>query len=118
MFAHTPAPPYWAVIFSSQRTAGDDGYGDMAARMVELAARQPGFLGAESARDGDGFGITVSYWASEQAIAAWKAEAEHRLAQRQGFMQWYQGLELRVAQVARAKSWRRAEAGADAAGQD
>ena len=28
MIAHTPAPPYYAVIFSSLRTAGDHGYGE------------------------------------------------------------------------------------------
>ena len=55
--AKTPQPPYYAVIFSSLRTAGDNGYGSMAARMEELAKEQPGFLGIESARDG--LGITV-----------------------------------------------------------
>ena len=62
MIAATPEPPYLAVIFSSQRTDGDQGYGAMAERMVELAREQPGFLGVESARDAEGFGITVSYW--------------------------------------------------------
>ena len=60
-FAKTPEPPYYAVIFSSRRTDGDNGYGDMADRMLALAAEQPGFLGAESTRGIDGFGITVSY---------------------------------------------------------
>ncbi|SFS36453.1 hypothetical protein SAMN04488601_10169 [Paenibacillus sp. 453mf] len=44
-------PPYYAVIFSSKRTEGDNGYGIMADKMVELASRQPGFLGVEAARD-------------------------------------------------------------------
>ena len=68
--AKTPSPPYYAVIFTSQRTAGDRGYGHMADRTVELASKQPGFLGVESVRGTDGFGITVSYWASKEAIAA------------------------------------------------
>jgi heme-degrading monooxygenase HmoA len=63
--AKTPTPPYYAVIFTAQRTEGDRGYQAMAARMQELAARQAGFLGIESARGADGFGITVSYGASE-----------------------------------------------------
>lgn len=117
MFAHTPTPPYWAVIFSSQRSTVEQGYADMGERMVELAAQQPGFLGVESVRDADGFGITVSYWDSEAAIAAWKANSEHQLAQRQGFAQWYAGFELRVAQVGRVHSWRKPQAGTDAAGQ-
>ena len=101
-FASTPAPPYYAVIFSSRRTGIDAGYGAMADHMVDLAARQPGFLGVESTRGADGFGITVSYWASLQSIAAWKANAEHRVAQATGRRQWYQHFEVRIARVERA----------------
>lgn len=101
-FAATPEPPFYAVIFSSLRTAGDDGYGQMADRMVELASSQPGFLGVESARGADGFGITVSYWANEEAIAKWKANAEHRVAQDSGKARWYADYQLRVAKVERA----------------
>jgi heme-degrading monooxygenase HmoA len=49
--ANTPTPPYYAVIFTSHRTEGDNGYGEMAERMAELAAQQPGYLGMESARE-------------------------------------------------------------------
>ena len=101
-FARTPAPPYFAVIFTSRRTAVDEGYGAMADRMVELAAGQPGFLGVESARGDDGLGITVSYWASEADIAAWKANSEHRIAQIGGHKKWYEHFEVRVAKVERA----------------
>ena len=72
--APTPQPPYYAVIFTSERTDGDNGYADMALRMLELAAGQPGYLGIESARSG--LGITVSYWDSRDAIAAWKRNTE------------------------------------------
>jgi heme-degrading monooxygenase HmoA len=101
-FAALPEGPCYAVIFSSQRTPGDNGYGAMAERMVELAAQQPGFLGIESARGADGFGITVAYWESEAAIAAWKAHAEHQMAQAMGKTRWYAHYELRVARVERA----------------
>jgi heme-degrading monooxygenase HmoA len=102
MFAQTPAPPYYAVIFTSQRTEGDDGYADMAERMVTLAAQQQGFLGVESVRGADGVGITVSYWANEDAIAAWRNHAEHNLAREQGRKSWYGQFNLRVAKVDRA----------------
>jgi heme-degrading monooxygenase HmoA len=102
--AGTPDPPYFAVIFTSKRTAVDDGYGAMADRMVDLASRQPGFLGIDSVRGADGFGITVSYWASEAAIRAWKADSEHRLAQTGGNKKWYEHFEVRVAKVERAYS--------------
>lgn len=101
-FARTPEPPYYAVIFTSHRREGDRGYGQMAERMVRLAANQPGFLGVESVRGADGFGITVSYWANEEAIAGWKAHVEHQPAQEAGKRVWYAHYELRVAKVERA----------------
>jgi heme-degrading monooxygenase HmoA len=99
--AKTPSPPYYAVIFTSRRTEGDRGYGQMAERMFELAREQPGFLGVESARGEDGFGITVSYWSSKEAIAAWKAHTEHKPAQEAGKRVWYACYQLRVAKVER-----------------
>ena len=108
-FATLPAPPYYAVIFSSKRrdAGGDDGYDAMSARMVELVAQQPGFLGAESTRGADGFGITVAYFESEQAIAAWRNHAEHADARARGRAEWYEHFELRVAKVERAYGMRR-----------
>jgi len=96
-FANTPKPPYYAVIFSSLRTDGDNGYGEMADRMVQLAAEQPGFLGMESAREG--LGITVSYWDSLEAIRQWKSNAEHQDAQRLGHRLWYSDFRVRIAKV-------------------
>jgi heme-degrading monooxygenase HmoA len=100
--AETPKPPYYAVIFTSQRTDGDRGYGEMAGRMEELAAGQPGYLGIESAKGQDGFGITVSYWSDEAAIVRWKANLEHREAQDAGRKTWYAGYTIRIAKVERA----------------
>ena len=101
-FATTPEPPYYAVIFTAQRTPEDQGYSHAADRMTELASAVPGFLGIESTRDADGFGITVSYWADEASIRQWKAEAEHRMAQQGGKQLWYEHYELRVSRVERA----------------
>ncbi|MFV0296822.1 MAG: antibiotic biosynthesis monooxygenase family protein [Hyphomicrobiaceae bacterium] len=100
-FAVTPTPPYYAVIFTS-RLADDTGYAAMAETMVALAARQPGYLGVESTRGGDGLGITVSYWQDEAALKAWKGVTEHLAAQKAGRDRWYQHYELRVARVERA----------------
>ena len=101
-FARTPAPPYYAVVFTSQRRDGDGGYGVTADRMVELAAQQPGYLGVESVRDASGLGITVSYWQDEASILAWRRHAEHTLARERGRTEWYEHYELRVAKVERA----------------
>jgi heme-degrading monooxygenase HmoA len=103
-FAVLPEPPYYAVIFSSQRTQGDLGYDAMSDRMVELAVQQPGYLGAESVRNAHGFGITVSYWQDEASIVAWKRHAQHRIAQETGQTRWYEHYETRVAKVERAYS--------------
>ncbi|HET8791065.1 MAG TPA: methyltransferase domain-containing protein, partial [Modicisalibacter sp.] len=97
--------PYYAVIFTSELTPQHAGYAEMAARMVELAAQQPGFLGVESARD-ESLGITVSYWRDEASIRAWKAEMEHREAQRLGRDRWYAGYRVRVARVERNYGFR------------
>lgn len=102
--ANTPTAPYYAVIFSSTRTDGDNGYGAMADRMVELAREMPGFLGIESVRDelaGDQGrpGITVSYWSSVEAIREWKNQVEHLAAQKMGREKWYATYHLRIAKV-------------------
>lgn len=97
--AQTPKPPYYAVIFTSLRTDGDQGYGETADRMLELAKEQPGYLGFESARDG--LGITVSYWDSLESIRAWKANLEHREAQQKGRSTWYRSFRVRIAKVER-----------------
>jgi heme-degrading monooxygenase HmoA len=101
-FAKAGATPYYAVIFTAQRTAGDKGYSKMAEHMEELAKKQPGFLGIESAESPEGFEITVSYWDSEESIRAWKAQAEHLMAQKQGRKLWYEHYEIRIAKVERA----------------
>src|SRR5215831_4283666 len=100
--AKTPAPPYYAVIFTSLRTDFDQVYGQMAQRMIALAFQMPGFLGVESVRSADGLGMTVSYWQSEDAIRRWKAHSEHRIAQEAGRKIWYSDYVLRVARVERA----------------
>jgi heme-degrading monooxygenase HmoA len=107
-FARLPEPPCWAVVFSSRRRDGgvvDDGYAAAADRMAELAAGYAGYLGLESARGADGFGITVSYWSSPDAIRAWRDDVEHTLTREAGRARWYDHYELRVARVERAYGW-------------
>jgi heme-degrading monooxygenase HmoA len=103
-------PPYYAVIFTSlRREEPNDGYGEMADRMEELAQAQPGFLGIESAHTPGGLGITVSYWATPADLAAWGRNAEHLLAQKFGREKWYKWFALRVCCVERAYEFTRPE---------
>ncbi|WP_456393476.1 antibiotic biosynthesis monooxygenase family protein [Nitratifractor sp.] len=106
-FARTPEPPYYAVIFSSIREEGDEGYAEMAQRMLELAKRQEGFLGVESAREE--MGITVSYWRDRASIARWKADLEHQEAQRLGRERWYAAYRIRIARVEEERLFERGE---------
>jgi heme-degrading monooxygenase HmoA len=93
---------YYAVIFSSLRSEHDPAeYEKMAIRMVELSKSQPGFMGIESVRESDGFGITISYWESEDSIKNWKTNTEHRLAQEFGREKWYKSFTTRVCKVER-----------------
>jgi heme-degrading monooxygenase HmoA len=102
-FASTPKPPYYAVIFSSQRTAqGEADYEEAATRMFDLVQQQPGFLGAESTRDAEGFGITVAYFDSEENIKRWRNHEEHAATRERGKREWYEHFEVRVAKVERA----------------
>lgn len=97
----------YAVVFTSERTVGDDGYAQTSEEMVALAAAQPGFLGVESARGEDGLGITVSYWRDEGAIRAWRAHADHLVAQRAGRQRWYRAYKVRVCRVEREYGFER-----------
>ena len=99
LIANTPKPPYFAVIFTSVRTEGDNGYSDMANKMVELAKQQPGFLGMESARED--IGITVSYWADLDSNKNWKMNTEHLDAQKAGRKFWYDAFKVRISKVER-----------------
>ena len=74
MLSNTPAPPYYAVIFTSILREEDNGYVKMAEKMLALAAKQPGFLGVDSARQE--VGITVSYWSDLKSIKAWKENVD------------------------------------------
>lgn len=103
MIAHNPEVPYYAVIFTSVRTEGDNGYAEMAERMVELARQQDGFLGVESARNE--VGITVSYWRDLESIRKWKTHAEHKIAQQRGRKEWYQWFKVRISMVEREYSF-------------
>ena len=99
MIAKTPQTPYYAVIFTSIKKEDAIGYQEMAEKMEELAKRQPGYLGFESAREK--IGISVSYWKDLESIKNWKTNTEHLLAQHLGKTQWYEHYSIRIARVER-----------------
>jgi len=97
MIAKTPKPPYYAVVFTSIRTEGDLEYAEMADKMMDLAEKQEGFLGVESARNE--LGITVSYWESLEAIKKWKLHTEHTEAREKGRSICYNEFKVRICKV-------------------
>jgi heme-degrading monooxygenase HmoA len=99
MIAETTSPPYYAVIFTSIRTEGDNGYAEMSGIMIELARQQEGFLGVESARND--IGLTVSYWRDLESIRKWRENFEHSVARQKGRTEWYQTFRVRIAKVER-----------------
>lgn len=103
MISKTPKPPYYAVIFTSTRTDGDNDYSQMADKMVRLAKEQEGFLGIESARDG--LGITVSYWTDLDSIKLWRENMEHKIARQKGRETWYEAFTVRIAKVEKEYSF-------------
>lgn len=107
MFANTPEPPYYAVIFTSTQTADtEDYYAEM--QVIEpLAAEQPGYLGMESARSPEGLGITVAYYDSLDAIDGWRQNVDHQRAKARGRAKWYQAYKIRIAKVETANSFER-----------
>ena len=99
MIADNLKPPYYAVIFSTILTEEIEGYVETANRMEELARTQTGFLGIESTRSE--IGITVSYWASLEAITLWKNNIEHTAIRNLGRDKWYKKYQLRICKVER-----------------
>jgi heme-degrading monooxygenase HmoA len=97
---------------------GQDDYQRTAELMESLAAAQPGYLGHESARNGAdssqaGWGITVSYWSSLEAIHQWKHQVDHFVAQEQGRRQWYQEYKTRICKVERDYGFVKGEEGGE-----
>jgi heme-degrading monooxygenase HmoA len=95
----TPQPPYYSVIFTSLRTEDDKDYGKIAEMIFSEAEKIEGFIGAESLRDENGFGVTISYWKSIDSINVWKKHAGHMDAKNRGRKDWYSEYMLRICKV-------------------
>ncbi len=91
--------PYYAVIFTNTQTEALEGYNEMAIAMENLAKKQSGYLGFESARNE--LGIAISYWETLDDIKNWKANLEHLKAQAKGKNNWYSWYKVRICKVER-----------------
>lgn len=82
---HTDAA--YAVIFVSTKKEDLSGYYELDDELMQLAQQQEGFLHYENVKNGNR-SIFISYWKSEEAIAAWKANSRHIFAKQNAF-RWY-----------------------------
>jgi len=99
--ATTPSPPYVCAIFTSIRTNFDDGYNEMDKLTFKEIETIDGYLGCESFRDKNGFGVNVSYWIDLKALQSWKENTLHKKAQQLGKEKWYENYKLRICTVER-----------------
>jgi len=95
-----PTPPYYAVIAPAELAEDVRGYPELAAKLVELAKEQPGFIGIESGFQ-KGFALAVSYWTSLEAIESWSKNARHVIAKQKGKSEWFEKYVTRIARVER-----------------
>ena len=61
MLANTPKPPYVSAVFTSIRTDVKEGYDEMNNLTFKESESIEGYLGCESFRDENGFGVNISY---------------------------------------------------------
>jgi len=93
-----------AVIFEVQPEEGRrQDYLDLASALRPELERIDGFLSVErfSSLTTPGKILSLSFFRDEQAVAAWRTQAEHRAAQEAGRAGMFAGYRLRVAAVVR-----------------
>jgi len=107
----TPTPafdcPYYAVVFVSTFAAADSTYADTATELLQRVRTIPGFLGVDSARGHDGLGITVSYFATTEAIDQWRNDPIHQAGRTAGRDRWYDQFTVHITQVQRSYDFTR-----------
>lgn len=93
----------YAVIFKTKRNLPVPAdYVDMNKQLVESVSEMDDFLGVESIGNDQGEGISISYWASLEAISDWKKQSLHLDAQKQGKEKWYEYYSVEVCEILRS----------------
>ncbi len=93
----------YAVIFTARVGDRDHRYGDMAERLRDLAMAEFGCTEFVSVTEGEQE-IAISYWPDQDAILAWKQQAQHRVAQQLGRDGWYTHYKVEVVKILRSYS--------------
>ncbi len=92
------------VIFEVWPKAGrTDDYLDIAAALKPELEKIDGFISVErfTSLTEEGKYLSLSFWRDEEAVARWRAHAEHQAAQGRGRHEIFADYRLRVAEVIR-----------------
>jgi heme-degrading monooxygenase HmoA len=93
-----------AVIFEVYPTdVGKGEYLSIAASLREFLKDRPGFISIERFQSiGDENKLlSLSFWENEEAVQEWRNLLEHRVAQKKGLSELFDGYRIRVARVLR-----------------
>lgn len=92
------------VVFQVEMKPGEGPtYFDIAARLRAELEQIDGFLSVERFESlvTPGKYLSLSFWRDEAAVAAWRAQAEHRVAQEQGKNSIFADFRITVAEAIR-----------------
>lgn len=92
------------VIFEVEPTAdGKPRYLEIAGELRAELQNIDGFLSIErfQSLNDEGRMLSLSYWRDAEAIAAWRANGSHRLAQAEGRRELFADYRIRIAEVVR-----------------
>ncbi len=78
-------------------------YGEEAAEMAALARTMPGLVDFKTFTADDGERVTIVTFADEASQAAWRAQADHVVAQRHGRESYYAEYSLQVCETRRVR---------------
>ena len=94
-------------IFRSRLKDGvDAGYEPVAVRMLEKVGEAPGLLWVKPFEAEDGERLTLFAFESDEALGAWRADAEHREAQARGRADFYAEYDLTICTPIRTSHFR------------
>jgi heme-degrading monooxygenase HmoA len=81
-------PPFYAVIFVSEKSVTLNGFEEMDKITLELASSIDGFIGYETVGN-EKENIFISYWKNKECIDEWRKNSTHLIAKKMGKEMWY-----------------------------
>ncbi|WP_286235828.1 antibiotic biosynthesis monooxygenase family protein [Thalassotalea sediminis] len=94
----------YAVIFRAKAGKQDQLYGEMVAKMRDIAFEKYGCLDFIAVTENNDE-IAISYWKDEESIKRWKSDSEHTIAQQLGMKKWYESYIVQVVEIKREYSF-------------